>query len=81
MEENKVITLINPSSPYVEAYKKLQLNIQYASVDKKIQVIQITSAQASEGKTMTGINLAAVYALKVLLVSAGYQEKEGVFVK
>lgn len=64
MEENKVITLINPSSPYVEAYKKLQLNIQYASVDKKIQVIQITSAQASEGKTMTGINLAAVYALK-----------------
>ena len=32
--ENKVITLINPSSPYVEAYKKLQLNIQYSSVDR-----------------------------------------------
>lgn len=77
MEENKVITLINPSSPYVEAYKKLQLNIQYASVDRKIKVIQITSAQASEGKTMTGINLAAVYALKkkkVLIIDMDFRK-------
>ena len=64
MDKNKIISLTNPTSPYVEAYKKLQLNIQYASVDKKIQVIQITSTQANEGKTSTSINLAAVYAMK-----------------
>lgn len=63
-QNNKVITFINPASPYAEAYKKLQLNIQYLSVDKKNQVIQVTSSQASEGKTYTAINLAAVYALK-----------------
>lgn len=62
--ENKVITLINPSSPYVEAYKKLQLNIQYSSVDKDIKVIEVTSTEANEGKTITSVNLAATYALK-----------------
>ena len=63
-QENKIITLINPSSPYVEAYKKLQLNIQYSSLDKNIKVIEITSTEASEGKTSTAVNLAATYALK-----------------
>ena len=62
--ENKVITLINPSSPYVEAYKKLQLNIQYSSLDKDIKVIEVTSTEANEGKTITAVNLAATYALK-----------------
>ena len=62
--ENKVITLINPSSPYVEAYKKLQLNIQYSSLDKEIKVIEVTSTEANEGKTITAVNLAATYALK-----------------
>ena len=62
--ENKVITLINPSSPYVEAYKKLQLNIQYSSLDKEIKVIEVTSTEANEGKTITAVNLAAIYALK-----------------
>ena len=62
--ENKVITLINPSSPYVEAYKKLQLNIQYSSLDKNIKVIEVTSTEANEGKTITAVNLAATYTLK-----------------
>lgn len=62
--ENQVITLMNPASPFAEAYKKLQVNIQIASMNKNVQVIQITSTQASEGKTDTAINLAAVYALK-----------------
>lgn len=62
--ENKIITLMNPSSPYVEAYKKLQLNIQYSSLDKNIKVVEITSTEAGEGKTNTAVNLAAAYALK-----------------
>lgn len=62
--ENKIITLMNPSSPYVEEYKKLQLNIQYSSLDKDIKVIEITSTEANEGKTNTAANLAATYALK-----------------
>ena len=63
-QETKIITFMNPASPYAEAYKKLQLDIQFSSMEKNIQVIQLTSTQASEGKTSTAINLAAVYALK-----------------
>ncbi|MBQ4060898.1 MAG: CpsD/CapB family tyrosine-protein kinase, partial [Bacilli bacterium] len=50
--------------PYVEAYKKLQLNIQYSSLDKDIKVIEVTSTEANEGKTITAVNLAATYTLK-----------------
>lgn len=77
VQENRAIALVNPASPYVEAYKKLQLNIQLSSVDKKIQVIQITSSQASEGKTLTAVNLSAVYAMKnkkVLVVDLDFRK-------
>ena len=55
----------------VEAFEKLQVNIGLASVDKKIQVIQITSSVQDEGKTTVAVNLANSFALKgekVLLI-------------
>lgn len=55
----------------LEAFEKLQVNISLASVDKKIQVIQITSSLQDEGKTTVAVNLANSYATKgskVLLV-------------
>ena len=48
----------------VDAFEKLQVNIGLASVDKKIQVIQITSSLQDEGKTTVAVNLAQSFALK-----------------
>ena len=63
-QENQSINILNPVSHLAEAYKKLQVNIQIASTGKKLQVIQITSSEAGEGKTFTTANLAVVYAAK-----------------
>ena len=55
----------------LEAFEKLQVNVSLASVDKKIQVIQITSSLQDEGKTTVAVNLANSYAVKgekVLLI-------------
>jgi len=48
----------------IEAFEKLQVNIDLASVDKKLQVIQITSSLQDEGKTTVAVNLAYSYARK-----------------
>ena len=47
-----------------EAYQKLQVNLDYASIDKKYKIISCVSAEQGEGKTTTLVNLANVYALK-----------------
>lgn len=48
----------------IEAFEKLQVNISLASVDKRIQVIQVTSSLQDEGKTTAAVNLAYSYARK-----------------
>jgi Mrp family chromosome partitioning ATPase len=58
------VVIERPNSPDAEAYRKLELNIRMAGIDKPIQVIQSTSATPQDGKTTTAINLAAVYAEK-----------------
>jgi protein-tyrosine kinase len=61
----------NPKSPIAEAYRVLRTNIQFASVDKQVKVIAVTSASPGEGKTTTIANLAVTFAQtgnKVLLV-------------
>ena len=63
----------NPKSPAAEAYRVLRTNIQFASVDKPIKVIAVTSAGPEEGKTTTVTNLAISFAQsgnKVLLIDA-----------
>lgn len=55
----------------LEVYRHLRTNIEYSSVDTKVQVVNITSANSGEGKTTTASNLAIVSAnqfSKVLLV-------------
>ncbi len=47
-----------------EAYQKLQVNLDYASIDKKYKIISCVSAAQGEGKTTTLVNLANIYALK-----------------
>lgn len=63
-QDNRSLNILNPSSHLIEAYKKLQVNIQIASMNQKVKVIQVTSSEAGEGKTFTVANLAAVYASK-----------------
>lgn len=55
-------------SPEADAIIRLQTNIEFASVDKKINCYAITSAQEAEGKTTLTCNLAHLYAEKGLRV-------------
>jgi capsular exopolysaccharide synthesis family protein len=56
-----------------EAFRQFRTNLQFIDVDQQVQVILLTSAVASEGKSTTVANLAIVYAetgRRVLLVEA-----------
>lgn len=55
----------------MESFEKLQVNVGLAFVDKKLQVLQVTSSVQDEGKTTAAVNLAYSYAnrgYKVLIV-------------
>lgn len=63
----------NPKSPVAESYRVLRTNIQFASVDKPVKVIAVTSSCPEEGKTTTIANLAITFAQSgssVLLLDA-----------
>jgi len=52
----------NPRSPMAETFRTLRTNLEFASVDKSLKTILITSPGAGEGKTTVAANLAAVMA-------------------
>ncbi|EKE31249.1 capsular polysaccharide biosynthesis protein, putative tyrosine-protein kinase [Salimicrobium jeotgali] len=63
----------NPMSPVSEQYRTIRTNLDFASVDSELQMMTVTSAGPSEGKSLTTANLAVVFAQqgkKVLLVDA-----------
>lgn len=70
----KLIALSQPRSPTTEAYRVLRSGIQFSSVDNPDQArLMVTSANPSEGKSLTVANLAIVMAqagLNVLIVDA-----------
>lgn len=73
MRVENLVTLDNPHSPLSEVYRRIRTNIEFASVDKKIKILNVTSTVAKEGKTTTVCNLAIMYANKfprVLLIDA-----------
>lgn len=68
---NKLIINGNPRSPIAEAYRTLRTNLQYASFDRSLKSIIVTSCEPGEGKSLTAANLAITIAQdnkKVLLV-------------
>ncbi|NNE34488.1 MAG: polysaccharide biosynthesis tyrosine autokinase [Rhodothermales bacterium] len=60
--DTSLITLLNPLSPVAEGYRRLRTNIQFSDPDRAIQVVMVTSAEPSEGKTVSSSNLAIAYA-------------------
>lgn len=52
----------DPHSIASEQYRKLRTNIDLSNFNKEIKSIAITSSFKEEGKTLTSINLATVYA-------------------
>jgi non-specific protein-tyrosine kinase len=61
-EGTSPITISEPRSPVAEAYRALRTNINYASVDRPLRTILITSAIPGDGKSTTIINLGVVLA-------------------
>ncbi|WP_082233341.1 CpsD/CapB family tyrosine-protein kinase [Halobacillus massiliensis] len=73
LKGRKIIANDNPKSPISEQYRTIRANLQFASVDKELQSLLITSSGPTEGKSMTAANMAAVFAQqgkRVLLIDA-----------
>jgi len=57
-----LITLTEPSSAASEAYRTLRMNLQFASLDRQVRSLLISSPGPGEGKTTTLANLAVTMA-------------------
>lgn len=69
----RLVTLLYPRSAAAEAYRMLRSNLEFASVDRPVHTLLVTSALPREGKTVTAANLAIAFALegrRVLLIDA-----------
>lgn len=58
----RLLSLTEPKSPTAEAYRTLRTAVQFLSVDNTIRALQVTSANAQEGKTTTLANLGVALA-------------------
>lgn len=69
----KLVMVSNRYSSSAEAYRVLRTNLQFASIDRHLGVIQITSPSVGEGKSLTAANLALALAQlgqQVILIDA-----------
>ena len=57
-EENTLLDQYPAKSGYAESYRTMRTNLQFASMDRDLNAICVTSATAQEGKTNTVANLA-----------------------
>jgi polysaccharide biosynthesis transport protein len=61
-EEARVVSRDDPTSPTAEAYRTLRTSVQFLAVDRPLKTLQVTSANAKEGKTTTLANLGVALA-------------------
>lgn len=73
----RLITYEDPKSPVSESYRSLRTNVSYASADRHIRSLLVSSPQPGEGKSTTTANLAIAFAQlrkRTLLVDADLRE-------
>jgi len=71
--ENRLITLVQPTSPVSEAYRTLRTNFKFAEAGERLSVLMLTSSGPREGKSTTSVNLAVTTAqlgLRTLVIDA-----------
>ncbi|MEQ8717474.1 MAG: polysaccharide biosynthesis tyrosine autokinase [Acidimicrobiales bacterium] len=61
-DDERLVSLDEPSSDTAEAYRTLRTAMQFFSLDRSIRTIQVTSANPGEGKSTTVVNLAVAMA-------------------
>ncbi len=61
-QEAGIVMMGDSKSPVRESYRVLRTNLQFAAVDRPLNVLLVTSAAPSEGKSMTAANLGAAMA-------------------
>ena len=67
------VTVTIPRGPVAEAFRALRTNVQFASVDKPLHSLLVTSPSPSDGKSTVAVNLAMTIAQnerKVVLLDA-----------
>ncbi|WP_096185795.1 CpsD/CapB family tyrosine-protein kinase [Evansella halocellulosilytica] len=72
-KQRNLVAHFDKKSPITEQFRTLRTNIQFASIDRKIQTMMVTSSTPGEGKSTTISNLAVVLAQqgkKVLIIDA-----------
>ncbi len=57
-----LVSTHDPMSPAAEAYRTLRTSVQFLGLDQPMRILQLTSANAREGKTTTLANLAVALA-------------------
>jgi non-specific protein-tyrosine kinase len=58
----RLVTLVYPRSSAAESFRTLRANIEFASVDRPMKTLVVTSPSPGEGKTTTAANLAVAFA-------------------
>ena len=61
-DDSRLESISNPNSPAAEAYRTLRTAIQFTGIERRMRIVQVTSASAQEGKTTTLANLAVAFA-------------------
>jgi non-specific protein-tyrosine kinase len=72
-EHEKLVMLYTTPHPAAESYRMLRTNLQFASVDRPIRMLLVTSPAPEDGKSLTAANLAAAYTRagkRVILIDA-----------
>jgi len=71
--DGELITVKQPRSPVSESFRSIRTNLQFASVDKPLHTLLVTSPSPADGKTTVSANLAVSLAQsgkKVVVVDA-----------
>lgn len=79
VNDENLIVAHQPRHPIAESYRRLRTNLRFSSVNEPLQIMLVTSAAPSEGKTTTAANLAVAVAQaghRVVLVDADLRKPQ-----